>query len=260
MWKYAYPFVPHFLFAAGLASAGQFFVKHVINLEQAGLYNIAWKFCLPLILLVDAFQTAWGAYKFKVIREEKEPELFLSRSISAYMIVLSLLFIISVNFFIHFLPFYIPEEYHQAANYIPYLSLIPLAQGTYFMLSSAISFSESPRWMPFISLAGLTVAIICGYYFTQLWGVPGTGIAITTAWTTMALFGFIYANRIYPLKLHWGKIILAFVIIVGMFGLDQTLDLSRSFFLSLSLFILAILSFIVYVSVAMPELRKKIIP
>ena len=53
---YSYPYIPHYLFGVVLTMFGQFMIKEMLSIEAAGLYNIAYRFSLPLVFIVDAFK------------------------------------------------------------------------------------------------------------------------------------------------------------------------------------------------------------
>ena len=78
MLSYGLPFVPHRLQAVALAQFSLYMVREMLGLGEAGLYQIATKFALPVGVIVNAVQEAWVPFKFQVHAQESEPTPFLA--------------------------------------------------------------------------------------------------------------------------------------------------------------------------------------
>ena len=248
--KYSLPYVPHYLLGVGLAMFGQFIVKEILSIEQAGLYNIAWRFCLPLVFIVEAFNKSWGPYQFEIYENDPNAKQTYRTFFSLYVAGTCILFF-GISFFGEYvLRFVVQENFHEAAAIIPYLALIPLAKGIYLMLSTATYYASSPKYLPLISFAGVVALVILAYWLTPILGANGAALATGIGWLAMALCAHIYAQRIYFIPYDWNIVSPIWIIIIVFIlfnlqsnWLDSTSLIFRSFILLLILLVTVTLFF-----------------
>jgi len=83
---YGLPFVPYRVQMMLLAFFGEYAVRTKLGLHEAGLYNVANRFALPIGFVVTALTNAWWGYKFHLFKEEKAPAQAIS-SVTTYTFV-----------------------------------------------------------------------------------------------------------------------------------------------------------------------------
>lgn len=228
MLRYSLPFLPHQLQAVGLALFAQFMLKEMMSLEDAGLYNIAWKFCLPLNMAIEAFQTSWGAYKFEIYKKDANAKQTFSSFFSIYFITTCTLYLATALFGWFFLKLTIHYNFHAAHHLIPVLALIPLFNGAYYMMGSGIGFGDKPKRLPAISLIGLIIIIAVSYLLIPPLLAIGAGIANAIGWAVMSALVFMYGQSIYKIPINWKIPILlmaeVLLLIILSYGTVNTLS------------------------------------
>lgn len=197
--SYGLPFVPHHLQAVGLAYLGQYVIRVFVSLEEAGMYNIALKFVLPFQLAVMCFQRAWKPIKFQIHRHDEKPQETFRQIFSVYCAMLAVGFTGIALLGPVLLRLMVQEPFREAGRLIPFVALIPLSRGLYFMLGTGIEFAKSPKKLPLVSLLGLIVLLAMSP-LTWIWQGAGAAIATAVAWLAMGAAIYAYSQRLYSIK------------------------------------------------------------
>ncbi|HMB89593.1 MAG TPA: lipopolysaccharide biosynthesis protein [Rhodothermales bacterium] len=210
-WKsmvaYGLPFVPHHIQAVGLAYFGQYVVAEMLNLEEAGLYNIALRFTLPLAFVVGSLQKAWVPYKFEVHAQDDRSQDFFRSAVTYYSAAISYLLVGVAAWAPEVARLMTAPEFHKAATYVPVLALVPVAQGLYFMLGTGIELTDDTRPLPLVSLAGLVVVVVFSLLAVPQLGAIGAAAATAAGWLVMAIVIYHISQRRFRIEYDFGLII-----------------------------------------------------
>jgi O-antigen/teichoic acid export membrane protein len=203
MLSYGLPFLPHRLQAVALAQFGQYMVREMLGLDQAGIYNLAVKFALPVGLIVNAIQEAWIPYKFQVHAQEADARP-LFRSIFTYYIAgLSYLWVGVSLWGFDVVRAMTTPAFHSAAMLIPVLALLRVSQGIYFMMGTGVELSDKTGAYPLISLAGLLTVIVGAFTLVGPLGALGAALASVLCWLVMAGVVYVLARQRLDIPYDW---------------------------------------------------------
>lgn len=197
--NYGIWFVPHQVQALGLTYLAQFLIKLWVSVEAAGLYNVALKFVMPFYLVVNSLQKAWKPIKFEIHNQEKNPPLVFRQIIAAMCVFYGLAYLAMSLMGPWLLRFMVDPSFHAASYLIPFLALIPLAHGLYFMFGTGIEFSTSPRKLPLVSTAGV-VALLLSSPLIILMGAAGGATATAIGWLVMGGVVYKLSREVYEIK------------------------------------------------------------
>lgn len=223
MWRrmisYGLPFLPHRIQAAAIVLFGQYAVRSMLGLDQAGLYNVAVKFAAPIAFVVNAVQSAWVPYKFQMHAEERDPAGFFRTAVSYYFVGLGYLWVGVSVWGPEVVRLFTPADYHSAALLVPAVGLIPVAQGLHFMLGTGLELSDDTRPLPLVSLLGLVTVVVATYLLIGPLGAWGAAYATVCGWAAMAAVMYHVAQRRYAVHYDWfvlGSVGLAAVAMVSL--------------------------------------------
>lgn len=225
MLHYGLPFVPHSLQVVGLAYLGQYLVKANVSLEEAGLFNVAFKFVLPFQLIVTSIQKAWKPIKFQIHKEDADPRRTFRSILSIYCTLTGLMFLLTSLAGPRLLKMMVDVDFYSASKLVAFMALIPFAKGLYFMLGTGMEFATSPRKIPLISLLGIVTMLL----FVPLivaWGAIGAALATAFAWIVMAIAVFLYAQSLYGIPYDYGFVIFVTILTCSCGLAASELDLS----------------------------------
>ena len=224
---YSLPTLPAQIFAFAIPLYSQWSVKQLLSLNELGLYAVGLKFTIPLTVVLTMFQQAYAPYKYQILKTDQNPKDTFVKIMNLFVIGFGVAVILVTLFGGDVLKLMTNSKYHQAANYIFYLALIPFVQGMYFMFSTGIEFSKFPTFRPIISGFGLITVLLLNHYLINKYGVPGAAISIVCSWGVMAIGNLIYAQHLYKIHYSWPLIIAVFGVVVGIgYGINAIWEIS----------------------------------
>lgn len=203
MLRYGLPFVPHHLQAAGLEMFGIYVVRQMLGLDEAGLYNVAMRFALPVSFVVNAIQTSWVPYKFHIHAQDPDPQGFFRSVLVYYVAGLSYLWVGVSLWGPDAVRLMTAADFHGAGYLVWATALIPAMQGVFYMSGTGIELSDNTRPLPLTSLAGLITVIATSFALVKLWGPLGAALAAVIAWAVMAVVLYTISQRRFAIAYDW---------------------------------------------------------
>lgn len=224
---YSLPTLPAQIFAFAIPLYSQWSVKQLLSLNELGLYAVGLKFTIPLTVVLTMFQQAYAPYKYHILKTDQNPKDTFVKIMNLFVIGFGVAVIVVTLFGGDVLKLMTNSNYHQAANYVFYLALIPFVQGMYFMFSTGVEFSKFPAFRPIISGLGLITVLFINHYLIKNYGVPGAAISIVCSWGVMAIGNLVYAQHLYKIHYSWPLIIGVFLVVVGVgYGINTIWEIN----------------------------------
>ena len=215
---YGAPFVPHHLLAVGLDLFGIYVVAQKLGIDEAGLYNIAARFVVPLSFTVNSIQQAWTAYKFHRLKHDDDPRPFFGSVVTYYVAGIAYLWLGISLWGPELLRFMTTKDFHAATPLVWTIGLITVGRGLYYMFGTGVEIGGTVKLLPFISLAGLLTVVALSLPLVDLYGARGAAAATATGWAVMAILMYRLARYLYPIQYDWTAIV-AFGLLAAAMGL-----------------------------------------
>ena len=210
--NYGFPFFPHRILTYSSVFIIQFLIKEFIGLSESGLYNIALRFTLPLAFVVTAIQSAWVPIKFQIHRENpRKSSDILSKMMNIYFIFISLSCSILLLLGPEILRFMTSIEFHEAANFLPFVILIPFFRGIYHVMGTGFEITKNTKPMPLVSGTGLIIIIITSIALSNYIGIYGLIISVILSWIVQAILLRGFSVRRFYVKINY-KMLLRFIL------------------------------------------------
>lgn len=219
MLAYGLPFVPHRLQGTALAIFGQYMVGSMLGMTDAGLYNVATKFALPLAFVVNAIQNAWVAYKFQIHADDENATEFFRTAITYYLAGILYLWVGVSIWGPEMVWWMTPSQYHAAALLVPLAGLIPLAEGLYYMFGTGIELTDDTRALPIVAFVGLVVVVIVVSTTIQYWGTAGAMVGSASGTAAAAVVAYYLAQRQLRIPYDWPALFSLMMLAVGTVAL-----------------------------------------
>lgn len=214
--NYALPMFPHKALMFLLPMFSQVLLIRFLSLEALGIYNIAYKFCLPLNMFINLFQKSYSPYRFEILQQEtKSKELFNKINLTFFLIVF-IGYTLTILFGDDVIKILTSPEFYSAGRYLTFMALIPIGRGLFFIFGTGIEFSKSPRFMPVISGIGFFLTLVLSYVLIPTIGIEGAAIAPTLGYLSMAAIVYFYAQRLYDIPYSWSKYVLIIIVTVSL--------------------------------------------
>jgi O-antigen/teichoic acid export membrane protein len=226
MASYGLPFVPHQIQGMAMEMLPAYAVGYLLGLPEAGLYNIALRFAMPLTFIVNAAQNAWVPYKFQIHANDDDPPTFFRTAVTYYVAGILYLWV-GVSLWGPELVWLMTDKlYHPSALLIPVVGLIPVSRGIYFMLGTGLELSDDTRPMPLVTLAGLTTAAATAAFFIPLLGVAGGAISAASSFVALTVVLYYFSQQRFPIQYDWSTLLTlgalaAIAVTIGYIDLKQ---------------------------------------
>jgi O-antigen/teichoic acid export membrane protein len=222
--KFALPIFPHKIIGFFIPITSQIILVKYMDLNTLGMYNIALKFALPLVLFINLFQNAYAPIRFEIYKQgNTNTDLFAKINLLYFMVTFTGYATVSL-FGDWILVMVTDVKFHEAGFYIPFLALIPLAQSIYFAFGTGVEFSKSPKFYPIISLIGILFIVLTSILTIPRYQIIGAALSTTIGWLIMALCMFIYAKKIFPIKFLWREICILLIVTFIIVSLKYVIE------------------------------------
>lgn len=206
MISYGLPFVPHRIQAIAMGSFSQYMVKEMLGLSEAGIYEIAAKFALPVGLAVNAIQEAWIPFKFQMHAQETDARPFFRSVFTYYFAAVTYLWVGVSLWGFDVVRLMTPPGFHGAAMLVPLLALLRVCGGVYFMLGTGMELTDRTSSYPLVSLAGLVTVVISAFVLIGPLGVVGAALANVLSIWAMTVMIYTMAQRRFAISYDWPTI------------------------------------------------------
>jgi len=98
------------------------------------------------------------------------------------------------------------DAFHAAYPVIPVIVLAYLIQGLFTLTSIGIGISKKSYYYPVLTLAAAFVNITMNFALIPRLGMMGAAWATVGGYAVMAVLGYRFANRHYPIPFEWTRI------------------------------------------------------
>ena len=210
------PIVPHLLSGWALGYVGLVMLANMASLDDAGLYSLAMKLAMGMLMIITSINQAYQPYYFNLMTSSPNPRQKILRILSFYIAGIGFITLVGSLFageLVHLIAFYAPR-YLESARYVPPILLGYLMVGLYYFVSSPIFFHKKTHFLPFITGAAAILNIVLNYLLIPKYG------AIAVAWVTficylvMLVVYYVIAQRLdsFPYPLWRTMLTLAFLL------------------------------------------------
>lgn len=188
------PLIPHYLSQTVLNSSDRIMIEHMVNVETAGIYSLAYSISLIMTLFNTALMQTISPWLYKKIRDEETDDI-------AKVAYPALVFIAAVNvILIAFAPevvaIFAPKPYLDAIWVIP-----PIAMGVYFMFAYDLFakfefYYEKTKLISLATVMGAIVNIVLNYFLIKKYGYFAAGYTTLVCYMLYAIIHYIFMRKI----------------------------------------------------------------
>jgi len=229
MFRYAFP-----LIIAGLAYAtnevfDKILIGYFLGNEEVGIYGLAYKLSIFMVLFVQAYRYAAEPYYFNNFK--KETFKYNYAQIMRYFIILSsfifLTISLNIDYIIKLLEWWSPhKEYQQGIEIVPIILLAHLFLGIYYNLSMWYKLTNKTKYGAFISLIGAFITIIFNLILIPEIGYIGSAWATLICYFTMALISYSFSRKYYYIPYEKIKIGIYLISAVGIYLVAEYFEIN----------------------------------
>lgn len=214
LFKYGYPFILTMSLTWIFQSSDKIIIKIFSNLNELGLYAVAFKIIALINVVQTGFTTFWIPVAYERYNQEPENKNFFKQvfnNISLLMLLLAIIVLMSKNLIILLLG----EKYYSASMIMPCLVFMPIMYTVSETTVLGINFSKKTKYHIIISLFAAFFNIVGNIALVSRFGAKGaaisTGIAYILFFTLRTYFAKRLINYNFKLKRFYLIIVLIFL-------------------------------------------------
>lgn len=218
MLPFAWPVGVVCILAALSPAVERSLTNSLLGPDALGLYAAAAKIALIMMLLVNAFQTAWGPFSLSIFEHADAPEVF-DRVLRGFA-ALSLAFALGIAAVAPFLLRWLAgPPYTAAAVVVLPLALATAVQAIGWILEIGITISKRSHlnlWAYLVYCVATASAILL---LGPKYGLAGVAWAVLAGQLARTLISASFAQFAYPLRWRYGTVIGQLLLALGLAGL-----------------------------------------
>lgn len=213
---YGYPFVFAAMAYWVFGSMDRWMLAELSTTVETGLYSIAFKFSAIILFVNTAFAQAWSPTALKMHRDDVGYCQSISKIFTAWSALLTLIGAGLSLFSRELIVLLTPKDYWGAAPVMTVVVMGLVLSGTTQITALGIAFAKQAR---LLAVSAWLAALV--NFTLNLFLIPRFG-ALGAAWATFFAYGvlsgvcFFFSQRLHPLPVERGNILICFVTIVAV--------------------------------------------
>jgi len=202
------PKVPHGLAHQVLNLSDRKLIEVFLGLSATGLYHIGYMMGTGVKFFLSAFELAWAPFVYAQADGKKtaSAQLTLARMATYGFAVLAGCGVLNAVFGRELLFLMAEAEFHPAHRVIPVIVLAYMMQGLFALTSIGIGISKKTTYFPVITISAAVANVILNILWIPRYGMVGAAWATVVGYGVMAVLGYWFGNRHYPIPFEWGRI------------------------------------------------------
>ena len=190
--KFGAPFLPAGIAAYTLNASDRWFVNYYGGADELGLYALAARFAMIVMLAVGSFRSAFRPIANDIIAANDESARTFHRDVAQIYVGLGMVAAITLTVASPFLVRWLtPTAYHGSYPIVGILSGAYIAFGLFPVVAGGIIRSERTIWFAVAAGIAAVVNILLDFLMVPLYGGIGAAIATSCAfvlWTGIVMF------------------------------------------------------------------------
>jgi O-antigen/teichoic acid export membrane protein len=217
----ALPILPHLLLALGLVVADRFILEYYRNLDEVGVYSVAYTFGMVMYLVTASISQAWSPLFYDVARRGHEGQRVLGRLFSGLSLLLVAIAIFGSLIAQDVVSHFLDHLYSPAGRLIPWIIAGYLFHALYGILQPSLLQARRVSFLWVVSCVALVANIGLNFLWIPRWGMYGAAYATMAAYVIEAALMYVYAQRVYPLAFSRSRLATALSIFSGVLWVIQ---------------------------------------
>lgn len=195
------------------SSSDRYIVTALRDVDENGVYSVAYKIPTILQMLQSVFSQAWLLSVFREYKSENGP-IYVSRIYELYYIAMSLACSVLIIFDIPLAKFLYAKDFFTAWRFVPYLliSVVFIANAGFF--ESMLTLQKKSKVVATTTVIGAVVNIVLNFILIYYIGAMGAAIATACGYLVMWVTRIRIVMRDYPFKVKWLKQVMMYLLLI----------------------------------------------
>ena len=215
------PLLPHQFMALGLVAADRFIVARYRDLNEVGLYSLAYTFGMVMSVVAMSLAQAWSPLYFDVNRQGEAGRQIVGRIGSGLAIGLTAVAIFGSVIARDFVTLVLDPRYQAVGPLIPWIIGGYLMHAMFTLVHLALFQAKRTARLWQLSFVAFAANILLNFLLVPRWGMYGAAWATTAGYVLEAVAVYLYAQHLFPIPFHTGKVLAGFAVFGAVLALTQ---------------------------------------
>ena len=211
---YSMPIVPAVLGSWLNNYIGRIFIAGTLSLSMLGIYSIAFKVCLLMVLAGGAFKQTWSP-RANELFTQKGSESQFADALNYYLLGFSLLVIIIVSASPIIVRILAPEEFYPAIGIIGIITVGLFWDGAKNIIGSGNSWARKTYYNSIASISGGIINILILYFFIKTGGIVMVAIGFTLGAIMQAMLLLYTSQKNHFIPFSNNNLLITFILLTG---------------------------------------------
>jgi O-antigen/teichoic acid export membrane protein len=237
--RFGVPLVPAALALVAINFSDRFFLVHLADLEEVGLYEIGVRIASAMVLLLTAFRLAWPAFAYSIEDDDEAKRTYAF--VLTYLVVVASWLALGLGLLAPWLVRLLTQpEFYEGQRVVAPLAFGGMAYAAYIVMAIGVGRAMRTQFNWVITGLAAVVNVVLNLILIPPYGMMGAAVATVAAYVVMFAAMTWYAQRVFPTPYQWRRVLTAVAAAVALLlvgrelgGLAVALTLSLAYPLAL---------------------------
>jgi O-antigen/teichoic acid export membrane protein len=239
--RFGVPLVPAALALIAVNFSDRFFLVHLADLEEVGLYEIGVRIASATVLLLTAFRMAWPAFAYSIEDDAEAKRTYAY--VLTYLVVAASWLALALGLLAPWLVRLLTQpEFYEGERVVAPLAFGGMAYAAYIVMAIGVGRAKRTQFNWVITGFAALVNVVLNLVLIPPYGMMGAAVATVAAYAVMFAAMTWYAQRVFPTPYQWRRVLTAVAAAVTLLltgralgGLVVALALTLAYPLALAL-------------------------
>jgi O-antigen/teichoic acid export membrane protein len=213
--RFGLPLVPSALMLWVTNLSDRFFLLKLADAEEVGLYSVGVRIASAMALVLTAFRTAWPAFAYSIDDEGEAKRTYAW--VLTYVVVFMSWAATGLALLSPWLVDWIAAPAFSSSSEVvgPLAFSVVLFSG-YVVIAIGLGRTKRTQFNWVITGAAAIVNVSLNLFLIPRYGMMGAAIATLAAYATMLVGMIWWAQRVYPVRYQWRRVVTAVAVAVAI--------------------------------------------
>jgi O-antigen/teichoic acid export membrane protein len=206
--RFGVPLVPAALALIAVNFSDRFFLVHLTDLREVGLYEIGVRIASAMVLLLTAFRTAWPAFAYSIADDDEAKRTYAF--VLTYLVTIASWLALGLGLLAPWLVRLLTTpDYYEGSTVVAPLAFGGMAYAAYIVMAIGVGRAKRTQFNWLITGIAAAVNVALNLILIPAHGMMGAAIATVAAYSVMFLAMTWYAQRVFPAPYQWRRVLTA---------------------------------------------------
>jgi O-antigen/teichoic acid export membrane protein len=213
--RFGIPLVPAALALIAVNFSDRFFLVHLADLEEVGLYEIGVRVASAMVLLLTAFRTAWPAFAYSIEDEAEAKRTYAY--VLTYLVAIASWLALALGLLAPWLvELLTTPEFQEGDRVVAPLAFGGMAYAAYIVMAIGVGRAKRTGFNWAITGLAAVVNVALNLLLIPPYGMLGAAAATVAAYAVMFAAMTWYAQRVFPTPYQWRRVLTAVAAAVAL--------------------------------------------